>query len=129
MVARPGLVVLLAVLSTTAVRGHHSFSAYYYEDQSVSITGAVVEFEYRNPHAWVHVLAVDQRGQTQKYGAEWGSPARLRGRGVTKDTLRPGDQVILTGSPSRTPSDYKLHLKRIERPADGWKWEGGPQQR
>jgi len=44
---------------------------------------------------------------------------------VTKDTLRPGDKVIVTGSPPRDPSEYRLHLKRIERPADGWKWSGG----
>jgi hypothetical protein len=41
---------------------------------------------------------------------------------VTKDTLRPGDIVRITGSPGRDESERRLHLKRIERPADGWQW-------
>lgn len=102
--------------------GHHYFGADYFEDQTVSIEGNVVEFEYRNPHAWVHILAPDGAGQMQKIGAEWGNPVRLGGQGITKDTLKPGDRVIVTGSPAREPYTYRIHLKKIERPADGWRW-------
>ena len=41
-----------------------------------------------------------------------------------KDTLKPGDRVIVTGSPGRNAAERKIHLKRIERPADGWSWGG-----
>ena len=109
--------------------GHHYFGADYFEDQTVSIEGHVVEVEYRNPHAWVHVLALDAAGQMQKVGAEWGNPVRLGLQGITKDTLKPGDLVIVTGSPAREPSTYKMHLKKIERPADGWQWVGGSARR
>ena len=54
-------------------------------------------------------------------------PARaVRRDGVGRDTLKAGDRVIVTGSPGRTASEYKMHLKRIQRPADGWEWRGGP---
>ena len=109
--------------------GHHSFAASYFEDQSVSIEGDVVEFDYQNPHAWVHVAAVDLSGRTQKVSAEWAGPGRLSQQGITKTTVKPGDRVIMTGSPARDPAAYKLHLKRIERPADGWKWIGRDQPR
>jgi hypothetical protein len=105
--------------------GHHSFAAYYFEDQSVSIEGELVEFEYRSPHAWVHITAQDADGQTRRVSAEWANPNRLRQQGIAKDTLRPGDRLVLTGSPGRNPADNRLHLKRIERPADGWRWGGG----
>jgi hypothetical protein len=106
-------------------RAHHSFAAYYFEDQSISITGDVVQFDYTSPHAWVYFTAPDARGQPRRFGAEWSNPSRLARDGITRDTLRPGDRVIVTGSPGRTASEYRVHLKRIERPADGWSWRGG----
>ena len=109
--------------------GHHSYAALYFEDQTVSIEGDVVEFSYQNPHTWVHVSAPDKSGQRQRVGAEWANPGRLSQQGIGKETLRPGDHVIVTGSPARDPSAYTLHLKRIERPADGWKWIGRGESR
>jgi hypothetical protein len=114
--------IAVAAAAAGPASAHHSFAAHYFEEQSMSITGEVVEFQYRNPHAWVFVMAPDEQGQLQRYGAEWGSTGRLGRQGITKDTLRPGDQVIVTGSPGRVAGEYKIHLKGIERPADGWRW-------
>ncbi len=115
-------VFALAAAASAGVSAHHSFAAYYFEDQSVSIEGEVVEFHYIAPHAWVYLLAPDSAGQVQRYAAEWSNPTRLARDGVTRDALKPGDRVVITGSPGRKPSEYKMHLKRIERPADGWRW-------
>ena len=65
----------------------------------------------------------------QTYAAEWSSPRRLGRQGVTKGTLKPGDVVIVTGSPGRVASEHKVHLKAIRRPADGWSWTGGRRRR
>ena len=113
-----------ALLGTVSLSGHHSFGAFYFEDQSVSLEGNVVGFDYRNPHAWLHVSAADKSGAIRRVSAEWGSPGRLLQQGITKDTLKPGHRVILTGSPSRVESEYKMHLKGIVRPSDGWTWVG-----
>lgn len=129
MIRIPVLATLALVLilgGTTAA--HHSFGAYYFEDQSVTIEGDVVAFDYKAPHAWVHVNAPDERGEMQKYSAEWANPTRLARDNITKDTIKRGDHVVVTGSPGRTASEHKLHLKRIERAADGWKW-AGPRRR
>lgn len=116
-----GLVLLVIGVPLYA---HHSFAAHYFEEQSVSIQGELVEFEYKSPHAWVHVMAKDDKGQLQRFSAEWANPNRLQQFTITKDTLKAGDYVIVTGSPGRNASDGKIHLKSIERPADGWKWSG-----
>ena len=113
------------LLTAVPAHGHHSWTAAYLEDQSVWIQGEVVEFHYQNPHAWLYVSAPDKSGATAKYGAEWASPSRLSQQGITRSTVKPGDTVILTGSPPRDPSEYRLHLKKIERPSDGWTWAGG----
>ena len=104
---------------------HHSFAAAYFEDQSVTIEGSIAEFAYRSPHAWVYVEVADAKGKVARYGAEWANPNRLTRDGVTSDSLRAGDRVIITGSPGRKASENLIHLKRIERPADGWHWRGG----
>ena len=114
------LVVMLA--SAPFVSGHHSFAAHYFEEQSVTVQGTLVEFDYSAPHAWVHLTAADERSGSQRYSAEWSNPNRLSRDGITKETLKPGDVVIVTGAPGRNAGENRIHLKRIERPADGWKW-------
>lgn len=118
-----------ALVGALPAYGHHSWTASYLEDRTISIEGDVVELDYQNPHAWIHVSAPDSSGRVQKYGAEWANPSRLSQQGITRETVKPGDRVILTGSPARDPSEHRLHLKRIERPADGWKWIGRGQPR
>jgi hypothetical protein len=110
--------------SSLSLQAHHSFNAYYFEDQSVTVRGELVAFEYRSPHAWVHLMAPDPGGQMRRYAAEWANPNRLKQQGIHQETLKPGDHVVITGSPGRPGHEYKLHLKGIERPADGWSWRG-----
>ena len=119
------IVVMLAFLALSArASAHHSFAAFYFEDQSVSIEGVVTEFHYVNPHAWVYISA-----REGTVGAEWSNPARLAQAQIGKDTLKPGDRVVITGSPSRDVQDYKIHLKGIVRPSDGWAWAGRRERR
>ncbi len=109
---------------------HHSFAAYYLESESTTIEGAVVEFQYKAPHAWVHLEVMNERGRVQRFAAEWSNPSRLERDGITKDTLQRGDQVSITGAPSRDAESGKIHLKQITRFSRGeWTWRRGPQGR
>jgi hypothetical protein len=120
------LALAMAVIGVAAAAdAHHSFAAYYHESQSTSIEGQVVEFQFRAPHAILLVSARTPEGRMETYAAEWSNPRRLGNQGINKDTLKPGDTVVVTGSPGRTPSEYKIHLKGIRRAADGWSWGGG----
>jgi len=124
-VKRALLTLLIGALALgVSTSAHHSFAAEYVEDQSVSIEGDLVQFEYRNPHSWVHVNARDETGVMRQVAAEWASAPRLKQWGISEDTLKPGDRVIITGSPSRNPTEYRMHLKSIQRRADGWQWAG-----
>ena len=119
------MLALAALVVGIPAYAHHSFNNYYFESQSTSVEGEVVEFEYRSPHAWVHIMAKNETGQMQKYSAEWSNTNRLKQQGITKDTIKPGDFVVITGSPGRKPEEYRLHLKGIQRPSDGWRWGNG----
>jgi hypothetical protein len=126
------LVLVLSVVALAlGVRAaaHHSFAAAYFEDQKVSVAGEVERFDYINPHAWVHVMVPDQKGELQRYSAEWSNPRRLKQQGLAAGAIRPGDHVIITGSPGRNPAERTIHLRAIERPSDGWRWPSSPQRR
>ena len=116
--------VLVGVATGVPTSAHHSFAANYLEDQRVSIEGEIVQIDYRSPHSWIHVNAKDQTGAMRQVAAEWASAPRLKQGGVNEDTLKPGDRVVVTGSPSRDPAEYRMHVKSIQRPADGWQWSG-----
>ena len=120
------LLLAAAVLAMVpAVSAHHSFAAEYFEDRSVTLEGEVEEFRYRNPHAWVMVRVQEADGRTVTYGAEWAGAGRLGRQGITADTIKAGDRVRIDGSPGRNDAEHRIHLKAIERPADGWSWARG----
>jgi hypothetical protein len=121
---RRTLVVVLAVaaLGAPAALAHHSFAAAYRESEKVTIDGAVVQMVFRNPHSFLHVDAPDDKGVTRRWTIEWGAAAQLEQQGVKRGTLRPGDRVIVMADPSRNPTDYRLRMRTLERPADGFKY-------
>jgi hypothetical protein len=110
----PGVLaaLLLAFLPAAA---HHSFSATYIESESMTITGTVVQFLFRNPHSMVHIDAADDIGKTQRWAVEWGSAGQLGGAGIARDTLKTGDEVQITGNPGRIPSEHRMRLTSIRR--------------
>ena len=101
---------------------HHSFSEFYLEDDTIEVEGEIVEFQYRNPHSWVHVVAADPFGERKTYAAEWVGTSRLEREGITKTFLRPGEQVRIWASPNRNPNDTRIRLKRIQRRSPRWEW-------
>ena len=123
---RSALVFCMLALASGSSIGHHSFPSYYFEQQMITVKGELVEFDYRAPHVWVKIKARDDAGVEQTYAAEWSNPNRLTRDGVSKTTLQVGDSVIVAGSPGRNPDEHRIHLKAIQRPADGWEW---PQDR
>lgn len=103
---------------------HHSFAATYFVDKQITVEGTLTQFLYRNPHSFIKVEVPDQKGQTQTWSIEWGGGAQLSQEHVTRDSLKPGDKVQVTGNPGRDPAEHRIRLHKIVRPSDGWKWEG-----
>ncbi len=123
-----GVLVLGMAVAVVASAGrayaHHSFAATYVEEKTQKIEGELVQLLFRNPHSFVQLLVPDDKGEMQRWAIEWGAGGRLGTQGVTRETLKPGDHVIVTGNPGRNPDDHRLRMRTIERPVDGWKWSG-----
>jgi len=113
-----------AIVSGGRALAHHSFAATYFEDKTQKVEGNLVQFLYRNPHSFVHVEGPDDKGVMQRWAIEWGAGGQLGRQGVTRETLKPGDHVIVVGNPGRNPDDHRLRMVNIARPSDGWKWGG-----
>src|ERR1700691_3903241 len=97
------VIVAAAVVSSGRAYAHHSFAATYFEDKTEKIQGKLVQFLFRNPHSFVQVEAEDEHGVVQRWAIEWGAGGQLGRQGVTRDTLKPGDEVIIVGNPGRNP--------------------------
>jgi Family of unknown function (DUF6152) len=114
----------IGLAAVAPISAHHSFAATYYEDQTQTIEGDLVQFQFRNPHSYVHVEVPDENGQKVRWTVEWGSGMQLSTQGLTATTFKIGDHVIVVGAPGRDPQDHRLRMRSIVRPKDGFKWEG-----
>ena len=81
---------------TALLLAHHG-QANYNTKESVTVTGAVTEFQFVNPHSLVFLDVKDDKGEVQKWQGELTSPNHLVRAGWNKASLKPGDRVSLTG--------------------------------
>ena len=116
------LMLVVVLLSCVTAYAHHSFASTYDESKKITVEGKLVQFLFRNPHSFVHVMAPDEDGTMQRWAIEWGGAGQLGGQGVTRETLKPGDKVVITGNPGRNPADHRVRMLTLRRPSDGFGW-------
>lgn len=77
---------------------HHGAAAYD-SSKMVTVTGTVTDFQFINPHVMIAMDVKDPAtGKIEKWEGELTSPNHLERAGWTKSTIKPGDQVTLTGA-------------------------------
>jgi hypothetical protein len=122
------VVVLVAAATLVGARAyaHHSFAATYLEDRTVTIEGDIAQFLFRNPHSWVHVNVKEKDGTVVRYAVEWGGTGQLGNTGVTRDTLKIGEHVVISGNPARNPKQHQVRMLSLHRTKDGFGWGKKP---
>jgi hypothetical protein len=95
--------LVLAALAAAA-RAHHSFPVHYIPEETISISGVVNEFRYRNPHAVLFIAVPNEQGVEEVWTIEWAGSSALRRRGVLPDTFAVGDRITIEGNPARDGS-------------------------
>jgi len=114
--------VLSVALVATETDAHHSIAGVYDSGQQVTIEGTVTEFRFVNPHPFL-IAEVRQAGVVEASKLEMDNRYELVDVGMTDKTLKPGDRIIVTGSPIRPPQTHALYIRKLDRPADGFQYE------
>jgi hypothetical protein len=127
---RSKLIVLAAVAVVAIPSGiafaHHSNAEY--GDKMSTMTGTVVEYRWRNPHVTVVWDAKDQSGKAVRWRGELASITSVMGHGLTKNSLKAGDEIKIAVFPSKlgTPESVIVWITRMDGTVVlGWGQQGG----
>ncbi|MDX1563733.1 MAG: DUF6152 family protein [Gammaproteobacteria bacterium] len=93
---RFAITVFLAAGS--AAQAHHS-TAIYDSDNPIELAGTVVEWQFVNPHTIIVLEVAADDGETTVWSVEGSNTALLFRRGWTPNTLKPGDEIVVTVRP------------------------------
>ena len=112
-----GVVVLGCMLSPVVpITAHHSLAAEFDVTRMVTVTGAITNMRWTNPHSWLHVDVKNARGQVEKWEIEFSSPNSLYRRGWRRTDLPPKSIVTVVGYPSRDKTAKVLSASDVKLP-------------
>jgi hypothetical protein len=114
------------LLTAIAAYAHHSLGATYDGNKTVTLDGKILQLLLRNPHSFLQVEAPDEKGVMQRWSLEWRSAGSLGQQNIKRDTLKAGEEVVVTMNPSRTPADHRGALVTLHRKSDGFGWGTRP---
>jgi len=92
-----GIAAIALWLSGAPALAHHSFSAEFDSNKPIQLKGAVVKVEWINPHTWIHIDVKQPDGSVERWMIEGGTPNTLLRRGLTRESLPAGTEIIVDG--------------------------------
>ena len=99
-----GFVAMTVSVFAVSAHAHHSFAMFDHE-KMITVSGTLKEFEWTNPHCWLHVNATDPAtGRTVEWAFEMGSIGQIAADGWKVDSVKPGDAITVQAHPMKDGS-------------------------
>lgn len=114
-----------ALFVSVAALAHHAFSAEFDVSRPVNLTGVVVEIEWTNPHAWMHIETEDNEGSAERWAVELVGINALARFGFTRKTVKIGELLTVVGFGARNGSNT-ANASSIARAETGEMLWGSP---
>ena len=108
----PGVAILL--MGHIPAFGHHSFAADFIREV-VTIEGVVTEVWFKSPHVRYYVEVTNENDELEIWDTRAGSTPNLSRSGWTRDSIRVGDRVTMTGNRGRDGRKM-LNIGRVNLP-------------
>jgi len=95
---------LAGLLAAMGASAHHAFATEFDVKRPVTLKGTVTKVELINPHSWIHVTVTDEKGNKVEWMVEGGSPNALIRKGVNKNSIPIGSELVIRGYGTRDSS-------------------------
>jgi hypothetical protein len=109
---------IIAALTGVAAGAHHSWTSEFSEDKPIVLRGTLTKVELVNPHGWLWLDVKNPDGTVTTWGIEGGAPNGLIRNGITKNTLKVGEELIVHGYRARDDANLAAGVS-YTRAADG----------
>jgi hypothetical protein len=105
------------LLAGVPLFAHHGTGVAYDIEKMVTLKGTVTEWIWANPHCGILFDVTDDKGNVEHWGAELGNPHALSMAGLSRDILKPGDKINISGHPAKSGAP-RIELQQFTM-ADG----------
>lgn len=105
IVGRPFRLLTTLLIAYGTVLGHHAYTAEFDTSKPVKLTGVVARLEWSNPHIWIYLDVKDDKGNVTNWGFSASPPGMLLRRGITKNSLKLGDVLTISGHRAKDASN------------------------
>ena len=92
------------LLATVPLIAHHEILAKFDDKKPMTLNGVVTLVDWRNPHVHVFMNVKDAKNEVLNWAVELESPIDLAENGWNRDTLQPGDAIVVEGWGARNGS-------------------------
>ena len=93
------------LLAQSAGLAHHAYTAEFDTTKPVKLTGVITRLEWSNPHIWIYLDVKDDQGKITNWGFSASPPGMLLRRGITKNSLKIGDVLTISGHRAKDASN------------------------